>query len=348
MSQIDFFSIVREAWNAYDPAAPALTIEDISAQVSTNHVYKVQLSSRRFVVGKVSYFGKYEHFREDHTIINRLAKTIGPPYTRLLARALRRNGEVFTYRHRDAEHDVWVVFYNPVRIRKRFPRRLEPAEIEQFAREMAQFHRACAEATPELPPSSKTLEWDIRELLALVTTEEWEHASSADLDTIKEQCRLFLGNGEACHADSFLKMPVFVDWNIGNFSLDQHGRLYSRWDYDWFRMAPRMLDFYFFSRVVSDIGDRTTFSYVVDTLMEPRFMLFLRAYHQVYPLTANEVRFLKEAYRFFILNYVVKYGRHFFRPRYAEQLQNEAFTRYFPEVDVRFDADPLLKGLSLL
>jgi len=40
--------------------------------------------------------------------------------------------------------------------------------------------------------------------------------------------------------------------------------------------------------------------------------LFLKNYHEVYPLMEGEIRFLKEAYRFFILNYVIKNGRYFF------------------------------------
>jgi Ser/Thr protein kinase RdoA (MazF antagonist) len=345
MPTTDFTAIVEEAWKSYDPATPALSVEDISAQVSTNHVYKVQLTQRRFVVGKVSYFGKYEHFREDHTIIDALARALPNPYSRVLARSLHREGSIFTYRHRGTDRDVWVVFYHPVPIRKRMPRRLGKSEIVRFGEEMARFHRACADVVPQLPKSSKTLAWDIQELLRIVTTEEWAGASPSQRTMIRDQSERFLAEYEACRADRFLKMPVFVDWNIGNFSLDEQGRLFSRWDYDWFRMAPRTMDFYFFSRVVSDVGDRTTFSYVVDTLMESRFRLFLQAYHAVFPIEPEEIRFLKEAYRFFILNYVVKYGRHFFRPKYADQLQNETFTRYFPDVDARFDGDALSRGL---
>ena len=113
MSVIDFTAIVRDAWAAFDPSTPALGIEDISAQVSTNHVYKVTLASRRFVVGKVSYFGKYEHFCEDHTIINTLAKTLQPPYTRLLARSLRQQGEVFTYRQKGGHMTANGEAFNP-------------------------------------------------------------------------------------------------------------------------------------------------------------------------------------------------------------------------------------------
>lgn len=81
--------------------------------------------------------------------------------------------------------------------------------------------------------------------------------------------------------------------------------------------------------------------------MEERFLLFLKAYHQVYPLTEKEVRFLKEAYRFFILNYVVKDGRHFFHEIFATKLQKEAFDIYLPSIDKQFNADIILKALNI-
>ena len=45
----------------------------------------------------------------------------------------------------------------------------------------------------------------------------------------------------------------------GSAASDGTFRLYSRWDYDWFRIEPRLLDFYFLSRVSSKTGDRTLF-----------------------------------------------------------------------------------------
>ena len=51
-------------------------------------------------------------------------------------------------------------------------------------------------------------------------------------------------------------------------------RLFSRWDYDWFRIDTRMLDFYFLSRVSSATGDRTAFTYSPHTLLEDRFVAF--------------------------------------------------------------------------
>ena len=142
-------------------------------------------------------------------------------------------------------------------------------------------------------------------------------------------------------------MPVFIDWNIGNFSVTDKLDLFSRWDYDWFRMSYRMLDFYFFSRVVSDIGDKTVFSYVIGPLMEDRFIIFLEEYHKVNPLTKNEILFLKESYRFFILNYVMKDGSYFFHEKYAKKLQAEAFDIYLPSIDRDFDASKILEALNL-
>jgi hypothetical protein len=108
-----------------------------------------------------------------------------------------------------------------------------------------------------------------------------------------------------------------------------------------------MLDFYFLSRVVSDIGDKTVFSYYIGPLNEKRFLLFLKAYHEVYPLVETEIRFLKEAYRFFILNYVIKDGRHFFHEIFASKLQKEAFQIYLPSIDKEFDPEIILEALNM-
>jgi hypothetical protein len=121
-------------------------------------------------------------------------------------------------------------------------------------------------------------------------------------------------------------------------------RLFSRWDYDWFRIESRLLDFYFLSRVSSRTGDRTTFTYAAHTLLEPRFRAFLRAYHAEYPLLAEEVLFLKEAYRFFLLNYVVREGRHFFRYDFWQHLLHDAVDVHLPSLD-QLDLTPLLAEL---
>ncbi|MFT7121364.1 MAG: hypothetical protein ACJAZ9_001542 [Neolewinella sp.] len=112
-------------------------------------------------------------------------------------------------------------------------------------------------------------------------------------------------------------------------------------------MSTRVTDFYFLSRVVSDVGDKDIFTYEVDRLMEPRFILFLQEYHAVFPLTRTEVLFIKESYRFFLLNYVLRIGRYFFKPEIAQKLADEVLTIHLPSLDDKFDDGVLLKALGM-
>jgi hypothetical protein len=56
---------------------------------------------------------------------------------------------------------------------------------------------------------------------------------------------------------------------------------------------------------------------------------------------------LKEAYRFFILNYVIKDGRFFFHDLFAIKLQKEAYEIYLPSIEKEFNADIILKALNI-
>ncbi|HVX51538.1 MAG TPA: hypothetical protein VHB48_15355 [Chitinophagaceae bacterium] len=347
MPFIDFTAIVKEAWQAYDNTREIVRITDISAKVSTNHVYRVTFKDSSFIIAKLSYYGKYEHFVEDHTIINSLSNNLPAPFENFLARSLMKGNELFVYRFKSIILDAWVVFYRPIKIKHRLPRRLDETQIIKLGEQVALFHKACHNIRNTLPPSSKTLAVDIKSLLQVLQTEEGKFEHRMQEDIIKQQAGLFFEETEKLEINKLDKIPVFVDWNIGNFSVSSSFRLYSRWDYDWFRMDSRMLDFYFLSRVVSDIGDRTVFSYYIGPLMEKRFLLFLKSYHDVYPLEEREIRFLKEAYRFFILNYVLKDGRYFFHEIFATKLQKEAYEIYLPSVDRDFNADIILKALNL-
>ncbi|MCE2769233.1 MAG: hypothetical protein LW711_04515 [Saprospiraceae bacterium] len=347
MHYIDFTTIVNHAWAAYDSSRPIKSISDISARVSTNHVYKIIFPEGDFVIAKLSYFGKYDHFIEDHSIINVLANNLNTPFNHFLARSLIKGNQLFVHRYKDSLIDAWVVFYNPVTIDQKLPARLNHTQIERLGEEFAAFHKACSRVSNTLPPSSKTLKSDLYHLLDILSTDfgQFEHRLYASV--IQEQCERFFTNSDLLRIDKLQKLPVFVDWNIGNFSVTNQTSLFSRWDYDWFRMASRILDFYFLSRIVSDAGDRTVFSYNISTLMEDRFMLFLKAYHRVYPLTETEIRFIPEVYRFFILNYVIKDGRYFFHEIYATKLQKEAYSTYLPSIEKEFNADKLLRALAL-
>ena len=345
-SYIPFVDIVRAAWLAYDDSRAIESVTDISAQVSTNHVYRIRLADNTIAVGKLSYFGRHEHFVEDHEIIDTLSNNLPAPFENFLSRALMKGTRLFVYRHQDGIIDAWVVFYRPIKVRDRLPPRLTDDLIGELAVEFAQFHKACFQVRNTLPPSSKTWDTDIEHLLQILDTPAGRHEFRGYEALITEQCETFRESTARLMLEEMPKIPVFVDWNIGNFSVTPTGRFYSRWDYDWFRISSRMMDFYFIARVVSDRGDRTVFSYGIDVLSEDRFIYFLKRYHEVYPLTANELDLLQEVYRFFILNYVIKDGRYFFHEIFATKLQAEAFESYLPSVET-FSADKLKAALGL-
>lgn len=347
MHFINFTAIVEEAWQAYDSSRSIKLVSDISAKVSTNHVYKVILGNGNFVIAKLSYFGKYEHFVEDHNIINIWANNLPAPFENFLACSLMKGRDLFVHRYTDSLIDAWVVFYKPVKIKKLLPKKLSEKHITDLGKEFARFHQTCANIVPTLLPSSKTLTVDLEHLLDIMASDFGQYEHRGQQDIIKTQCDLFFKNTEKLEAKNLLKIPVLVDWNIGNFSLTKKNRLFSRWDYDWFRMSSRVLDFYFLSRIVSSVGDRTVFTYNIGPLSEERFILFLKSYHAVYPLTEREIRLLPEIYRFFILNYVIKDGRYFFHEIYATKLQKEAYDTYFPSIEKGFDADKILKALKI-
>ena len=85
---IDYSEIIRKAWDGYDPSRKIANIEDISALVSTNRVVKITFTDEDFIIAKLSSFGKYEYFKEDHRIINALSNNLLYPFENLLAKSL--------------------------------------------------------------------------------------------------------------------------------------------------------------------------------------------------------------------------------------------------------------------
>ena len=343
---LNFNDLVSQAWENYDSSRTIISFTDVSARVSTNHVFKIVLDTGTVIIAKISYFGTFKHFLEDHSLVNALAINLPDPYDQFISRSLTKGNELYTYRHQDSVLDAWVVFYNPIKIKNTLPKILDEDQIKNLGREAANFHKYCTNIKNILPSGSKTMNTDLSHLLRLIDTPDGQYEHRGNIDVIKEQINIFKENSLGLGTKSWAPIPVFVDWNIGNFSLSEDGKFFSRWDYDWFRMSSRVVDFYFFSRVCSTIGDREEFSYVIDPLNEDRFILFLIEYHKVFPLTKPEVLFIKEAYRFFILNYVVKDGRYFFHEIFATKLQREAYEIYFPNID-QLDTNKILNALNL-
>ncbi len=327
--------ILHAAWEAYADFRQLVSIEEISATVSTNRVYRLVLSDKRELIAKVSSYGSFVHFRQDHELINQWSALLrGSRYRDFLARVAERDGRIFSFKqgHR------WVVFYHKVDFYDFLPRVLTEAEITAFGREMAFFHRASLWAGKQLNPTAKTVGSDIANLYDALDSVEWCRARNISTEQglmVQRHCDEFLASSEALGYHAFPKLPILIDWNSGNFSVgyEEEGfKFFSRWDYDWFRIEPRMFDFYFASRVVRGSGDQTVFSYTTGPLIEPRFVAFLKAYHAVLPLSEPEILFLREAYRFFVLNYVVHSGEHFFRPSIWQRLMKEAIADYLPSL----------------
>ena len=327
----------------YDNEDPIVSWVETSAGVSTNRVYHLRLASGRRIFAKVSSYGSYVHFRQDHARIRQwCALLAGTRWEHFLAPVLLKDGEVYTF----YDHGTWVVFYEEAQRRGVLPRVLSDAQIENLGREAALFHLACADVASQLDPTWQSLGSDLATLFDQMHNQV---AAVRGLDAtqtslVLRHCDLFFSNAERLGYHRFQKLPVLIDWNRGNFSVayDEYGfSLYSRWDYDWFRIEPRAMDFYFYSRVVREDGDQTVFSYTGAPLLEPRFLRFVRAYHAVFPLSQNELAFTKEAYRFFLLNYVLRTGEHFFMNDICDRLMREALGRYLPELET-LDLTPLL------
>jgi hypothetical protein len=336
---------VDAAWAAYGDERTIVDADDVSANVSTNRVYRLHLDDGATVVCKVSSYGSYFLFVEDHQQLDRCARLLGPTrFNGMLAEIWRRDGRIFTW----YDQHMWAVFYDDVPRRDLLPRVLDRHQIVNLATEMAEFHLACTAIAPHLPSASKTIKSDAIHLLDLLespfASRNFDLPPEA-IGVLWKSTHAFLERLVAVGYDEWEKIPVLIDWNLGNFSVetapDGHFRLFSRWDYDWFRVEPRLLDFYFLSRVSSSTGDRTRFTYGPHTLVEPQFLEFLGAYKRIFPMTKDELAFLPEVYRFFILNYVVREGARFFRADLCTQFRRDAVRSYLPALD-HLDISPLL------
>ncbi|MFT3854659.1 MAG: hypothetical protein QM733_18275 [Ilumatobacteraceae bacterium] len=336
---------VDAAWAAYGDPRAILAVDEVSANVSTNRVYRLTLDDSSTLITKVSSYGSYFLFVEDHDRLSRCAHLLRDTrFGGMLAGVWERDGRIFTW----YERNMWAVFYDDVPRRDSLPRVLSPEQIANLGREMAEFHLACTDIAPAIPAGSKTIKSDAIHLLDLLESpfapRNFELPPEA-IGVLWRHTHAFLERLIELGYDEWGKIPILVDWNLGNFSVaprpDGTFRLFSRWDYDWFRIEPRMLDFYFLSRVSSRTGDRTRFTYGAHTLVEPTFLAFLHAYRDVFPMSEEELRFLPEAYRFFILNYVVREGARFFRRDLCQQFRAEAVRTYLPTLDA-LDISPLL------
>jgi hypothetical protein len=345
---VDHRAAVHAAWAEYGDPRTIAALDEVSANVSTNRVYRVHLDDASTLVCKVSSYGSYFLFVEDHDRLHRCARLLtSTRFAGMLADMWTvpgDEGRIYTWYDRS----MWAVFYDDVPRGESLPRVLTTPMIENLGREIAELHLACTDIAAEIPAGSKTIKSDAIHLLDLLESpfapRNFDLPAEA-IGVLWTHTHRFLERLVELGYDDMPRIPVLIDWNLGNFSVaptDDGFRLFSRWDYDWFRIEPRLLDFYFLSRVSSRTGDRTRFTYGAHTLVEPGFLSMLRAYGDVYALSEQELAFVPEVYRFFILNYVVREGARFFRADLCQQFRRDAVRTYLPEFD-RVDFSPLLR-----
>ncbi len=348
-------AVIASAWDDFGDTRRVIATDELSAMVSTNRVYRLTLDDDAAVIAKSSNYGSFFLFAEDHDRLHRTNELLhGGPFDGFMANALTSDGRPYLF----YDGEMWVVFYEEVEMRDRLPKILTSGQVSRLGTEIGRFHRACTSVARMIPPPSKTAKSDavhLFEMLASRNARDHFGLDRSRLDLVRRHTHRLLTAIHESGYDYWPKIPVLVDWNLGNFSVATDSadpdpadpdsfHLFSRWDYDWFRIESRLLDFYFLSRVSSQTGDCSVFTYGSHTLLEPRFRQFLQAYHAAFPLTEGEVMFLGEAYRFFLLNYVVREGRHFFRYDFWQHLLHDAVDVQLPALD-ELDLSPLLRGL---
>src|SRR6195952_3269038 len=105
----DFNEVIKKAWEGYDASKTIKSIEDISAMVSTNHVYRITFDDEDIIIAKLSTFGKYEHFKEDHRIIHALSNNLLYPFENFLAKSLLKNNRVYIHHYKHRKEQTWDI-----------------------------------------------------------------------------------------------------------------------------------------------------------------------------------------------------------------------------------------------
>ena len=218
---IDAERIVRLAWTDYGDNRSIVEIVEVSAHVSTNHVFRLHLDDGSHVVGKVSSYGSYFLFAEDHDRLFKLVQSLSnTQWSGFLAQVLPRDGRAYTW----YDGSCWAAFYNDVERGTQLPRIISTDDIVFLAREIAGFHKACANAALDLPPTSNSVKGDAIHLLDQLSSEFAPRnfdLRESDISYLRTSTHNFLTNLENIHFDEWTKIPILVDWNLGNFSITQ-------------------------------------------------------------------------------------------------------------------------------
>src|ERR1700712_5939915 len=99
------------AWAEYGDPRAVVRVEEVSANVSTNRVYRLHLDDGWTLISKVSSYGSYFLFVEDHDRLSRCARLLDDTrFGGMLADVWLRNGRIYTW----YGSNMWTVFYDDV------------------------------------------------------------------------------------------------------------------------------------------------------------------------------------------------------------------------------------------
>jgi hypothetical protein len=182
-----------------------VNVTELSPMVSTNHVYRLSLADGHHLVAKVSSYGSYWLFKEDHDRLHRCREQLHDTrYANLLADTVTVDGRVFV--HRDGA--LWAALYEEVPKRHSLPRIVSSDDVQNLAEEMARFHQACREVARLVPPTSTSIKSDAIHLLDLLSDpatagrfpyNDRERSTIRTPGAPKPRC-VALGAGEGCGA----------------------------------------------------------------------------------------------------------------------------------------------------
>ena len=190
---------------------------------------------------------------------------------------------------------------------------------------------------PFLPSASKTIKSDAIHLLDLLESpfapRNFDLPPEA-IGVLWKHTHRFLERLIEVGYDEWPKIPILIDWNLGNFSVDTSRTADSGCTADGTTTgfaSSRDCSTSTSCRVSPAAPATAPVSPTVRTHWSSRRSSPSSTHTAAcFRCATDEVAFLPEVYRFFILNYVVREGARFFRPDLCTQFRRDAVRSYLP------------------
>ena len=130
--------VVSTAWQHFasltSDQRQITALEEVSAHVSTNRVFRVIFSDQSSLVAKVSSYGSYFLFAEDHDRLARCSALLRHTrWSGFLADVVSVDKRPYTW----YDGRRWCAFYGEVQRAESLPRVLPPADVAGLACEIA-------------------------------------------------------------------------------------------------------------------------------------------------------------------------------------------------------------------